>query len=149
MHFSRPGGNRETSLGLIPTSPGLHLLARSSHGYQLGLTDWSCLRDLTGRTIRNHECHRTGLTLTLTSIVHFRIVPYRQIYWHCFLRIESKILGEFPHHNPFIAQFVLVLLILQLRVVLRYWSSNRRSRRILLLLPYREPTKRTQRAFEV
>jgi len=62
----------------------------------------------------------TRLTLTLTSIVYSRIVPHRPMYWHCLLRIESKILGGLPHHNPFIAQFMLGLLILQVHVVLRY-----------------------------
>ena len=60
-------------------------------------------------------------TLSLTSIVHSRIVAHRHIYWHCLLRIESEILGGLPHHNPFIAQFMLCLLILRVRVVLRYW----------------------------
>ena len=59
-------------------------------------------------------------TLVLTSIVHARIVPHRHIYWYCLLRIESKILGGLPHHNLFIAQFMLGLLILQVLVVLRY-----------------------------
>jgi len=48
-----PGGNRETGLGLIATSPWPHLLVRSSHGHQFRPTDWSCLLDLTSQTIRN------------------------------------------------------------------------------------------------
>ena len=56
----------------------------------------------------------------LISIVHSRIVPHRHLYWHFLLRIESEILGGLPHHNPFIAQFMSGLLILQVRVVPRY-----------------------------
>ena len=52
FHFG-PGENWETSLGLIRPVLDYILLARPSHGHQLRLAVWSCLRDLTGWTIRN------------------------------------------------------------------------------------------------
>ena len=60
------------------------------------------------------------LTLALTCIVHARIVPHRHMYWHCLLGIVSKMLGGLPHYNPFIAQLMLGLLMLQVHEVLRY-----------------------------
>jgi len=64
------------------------------------------------------------MPLTRLTLAHIhrslKIVPHRHMYWHGLLRIESKILGELPRHNPLIAQFMLGLLILQIHVVLRY-----------------------------
>ena len=59
------------------------------------------------------KCHQEDFTLALTSIVYSRIVPHRDMYCHCLLRIKSKILRGLPHHNLFIAQFMLGLLISQ------------------------------------
>ena len=66
------------------------------------------------------KCHREDFTLALTSIVYSRIVPHRHMYCHCILRIESKILGGLPHHNLFIAQFMLGLLMSQVDYLLSY-----------------------------
>ena len=59
------------------------------------------------------KCYRQDFTLAPTSIIYSRIVPHRHMYWHCLLRIESKILGGLPHHTLLIAQFMLGLLISQ------------------------------------
>ena len=66
------------------------------------------------------KCNREDFTLALTSIVYSRIVPHRHMYCHCLLRIKSKNLGRLPHHNPFIAQFMLGLLISQVDYLPRH-----------------------------
>ena len=53
-------------------------------------------------------------------IVHSGIVSRGRVGWHWLLRIESKILGGLPHHNPFIAQLMSGLPILQVHTAPRY-----------------------------